>query len=108
MTSYGQSGGGLAPAQKRGVILTIACVAFFIAIVLMIFIQGINKPRIMSDSEMKINGFYQYEKPRVFKEFSLIDDNGDEFTSARFLGKWTLVFFGFTYCPDVCPTTLAV
>ena len=28
-------------------------------------------------------------------------------TDEDFAGKWQLVFFGFTYCPDVCPTTLS-
>ena len=40
--------------------------------------------------------------------FSLIDQNGQRRTEADFRGKFMLVFFGFTYCPDVCPTTLAV
>ena len=40
--------------------------------------------------------------------FSLTDQNGTPRTEADFRGKYMLVFFGYTYCPDVCPTTLAV
>jgi protein SCO1/2 len=38
--------------------------------------------------------------------FTLIDQNGKTVTDANFKGKPFLVFFGFTHCPDVCPTTL--
>lgn len=40
------------------------------------------------------------------KDFSLHDHNGVLRTLADFKGKAVLVFFGFTHCPDVCPTTL--
>jgi protein SCO1/2 len=36
----------------------------------------------------------------------LVDQNGKPFTDADLKGKWRLVFFGYTHCPDVCPTTL--
>lgn len=39
-------------------------------------------------------------------KFSLVDQNGKPFTEANLAGKWELVFFGYTHCPDVCPTTL--
>lgn len=39
-------------------------------------------------------------------EFNLIDTDGKEVTQDDFAGKPMLVFFGFTYCPDVCPTEL--
>jgi cytochrome oxidase Cu insertion factor (SCO1/SenC/PrrC family) len=42
----------------------------------------------------------------ITSEFSLVDDTGKAVTEKDFAGKWQLVFFGFTYCPDVCPTTL--
>jgi protein SCO1/2 len=38
--------------------------------------------------------------------FTLIDQNGARRTDADFRGKFMLVYFGFTYCPDVCPTDL--
>jgi len=40
--------------------------------------------------------------------FALTDQNGMHRTDTDFRGKYMLVFFGYTYCPDVCPTTLAV
>lgn len=40
--------------------------------------------------------------------FQLVDQNNKPVTEKVLIGKWSLVFFGFTYCPDVCPTTLSV
>jgi cytochrome oxidase Cu insertion factor (SCO1/SenC/PrrC family) len=45
-------------------------------------------------------------KALIDSEFSLVDHTGKPVTDEDFAGKWQLVFFGFTYCPDVCPTTL--
>jgi len=39
-------------------------------------------------------------------KFDLVDQNGKPFSDADLKGKWQLVFFGYTHCPDVCPTTL--
>ena len=41
------------------------------------------------------------------KELSLTDQNGRPRTLADFRGKVVVLFFGYTHCPDVCPTTLA-
>lgn len=39
-------------------------------------------------------------------DFTLTDSRGQPFAPAQWLGRPTMVFFGFTFCPDVCPTTL--
>lgn len=38
--------------------------------------------------------------------FHLIGPDGQTVTERSFPGKWTLVFFGYTFCPDICPTTM--
>lgn len=45
--------------------------------------------------------------PQVIQPFKLHDHNGSDFTEQRFNGKWNFLVFGYTNCPDVCPTTLA-
>lgn len=40
--------------------------------------------------------------------FNLLDQNGDTFSPTQLKGHWSYLFFGFTNCPDVCPTTLKV
>jgi protein SCO1/2 len=47
-----------------------------------------------------------YPQPRAVAGFELRDAAGEPFTRASLQGRPTLVFFGFTHCPDVCPTTL--
>lgn len=39
--------------------------------------------------------------------FTLVDETGRQVTSASFDGRWRLMYFGFTYCPDVCPVDAA-
>lgn len=41
-------------------------------------------------------------------EFSLVDHTGRAVTDESYSDEWLLVFFGYTYCPDICPTTLGV
>lgn len=47
-----------------------------------------------------------YSTAREVKPFEMTDHLGNAFTGANFQGKWSWLFFGYTSCPDVCPTTL--
>jgi protein SCO1 len=46
--------------------------------------------------------------PRTVVPFVLKDSTGHPFTDQNLLNHWTVLFFGYTHCPDVCPTTLAL
>ncbi len=44
--------------------------------------------------------------PRPINDFSLVDYNNAPFTLENFKGRWNLLFFGYTHCPDICPVAL--
>jgi protein SCO1/2 len=45
--------------------------------------------------------------PRKLSDFTISKHTGDTFTNTDLQGKWTLAFVGYTFCPDICPVTLA-
>ena len=47
-----------------------------------------------------------YPIAKLLAEFELLDHHGQLFNNTQLEGKWSIVFFGYTYCPDICPTTL--
>jgi protein SCO1/2 len=59
-----------------------------------------------SDDPPSIAGFV-YPEPKAISPFSLSTQDGRPFDLESLKGKWSFVYFGYTYCPDVCPTTLA-
>ena len=61
----------------------------------------------VSIESLRNDGFFVYDAPIQLDEFSLLDHQNQPFTNQSFNGKWTLVFFGYTFCPDICPLTLA-
>jgi protein SCO1/2 len=56
---------------------------------------------------LRNDSFFVYDTPRAVESFSLTDDAGEAFTNANLQGHWTAVFFGYTFCPDICPLTMA-
>lgn len=47
-------------------------------------------------------------QPRPIPQFQLTDQDGAAFSRERLQDQWSLLFVGFTHCPDVCPTTLSL
>jgi len=93
-------------SKIRGVRWTIAGVLVFIFLIVASFVHRVGEPRVMSLAETRANGLFLFDTPRDPGEFELLDHKGKSFSRAQLLGRWTLVFFGFTHCPDICPTTM--
>jgi len=51
--------------------------------------------------------FQRYPAARALPEFSLYTSEGSELTNTDLQDQWTLVFLGYTFCPDICPATMA-
>lgn len=49
----------------------------------------------------------QYPQAKPIADFALTGEQGQPLSLEVFANRWTLVFFGFTHCPSICPTTLA-
>lgn len=73
-----------------------------------LWIAAILATAVFAWSRWSVGGVAQTEVSAAFEpSFSLADGEGKPRTSAEFRGRFLLVFFGFTSCPDVCPTTLS-
>ncbi|XOV86501.1 MAG: SCO family protein [Pseudomonadota bacterium] len=60
-------------------------------------------PDVLSDL-----GYFAFGEPRALPSIGLVDHERRSVRLDEGGGQWTLVFFGFTACPDVCPTTLSI
>jgi len=83
-------------AKKKLILISLIIISFIIILVLTFlfaeYLSRKNAPQKLSEIINKIN---------------LIDHNGQPFKSATLKNKPSLLFFGFTNCPEICPTTLA-
>jgi len=62
-------------------------------------------PASVRPSTPEIGGLVLRET-RPLPSFELLDDRGELFRESDFFGKWSFLYFGFTFCPDVCPTSM--
>ena len=94
-------------SQKRGIRYTLIGIVLVVVFFMSMFTHKILSPRILSNAELLNNRAVVFDQPRIIKPINLLDHQGDSFTLKNFEDKWTLIYFGFTHCPDICPTTLA-
>ena len=90
-------------AQKKLISLLAMC-GLVSGATLLILYQAMTK---VSADDLRNDGFFIYDVPIEVDSFSLVDHTGAVFTPQSLQGHWTLVFFGYTFCPDICPITLA-
>ncbi|MGH8354117.1 MAG: SCO family protein [Pseudomonas sp.] len=85
----------------------------FILVALVALILGLTVHRVLTSegqgdpTALLDAGIVLLPQSRSLPELSLIDQDGQPVAVDRLKGKWSLLFFGYTFCPDICPTTLA-
>ena len=52
------------------------------------------------------SGLWFGDQARALPEFELVDHNQQQLVKSDLNGTWSLMFFGYTHCPDICPTSL--
>ncbi len=94
--------------MDSGVRRSLLWIAGFISLVLGLFLAKNLAPGTLGTEQLKELGYYRFDQPRVIQDFHLLDESGNEVDLDSLRGHWSLLFFGFISCPDVCPTTLSV
>ena len=100
---------GLDPiGVEKGVRNTLFWIAGFISLILGLLLASYLTPRTLTSEQFRELGFYRFDTPRLISDFNLVDHTGSKVGLDELQGQWSLLFFGFTFCPDICPTTLSV
>ena len=91
--------------MNKNIKLTLILCLLFVALVFVMTYLRItsNNAATLSPEELREAGALVYEEPVALDPFSLLDQRGNAFTQDKLVGKWSLIFFGFTSCPDICP-----
>ncbi len=83
--------------MRKALILTLSC-----ALWLPLAAQALDRQTLLDEANLLV-----LPRERALPKVDLTDQDGRPFTTDALQGRWSLLFFGFTHCPDVCPTTLA-
>lgn len=89
----------------RSELVFIVIVAALAGVALSLFLF---KPMRIANANIAVKQATVLRELKPLPPFALTDQHGKRFDNARLLGKWTLLSFGYTNCPDICPTDLAM
>ena len=92
--------------MKRNFTWTIVSCLAVMLIALSLYVNKMTTKVYLNNEQLKDLGLYLIEPARDLGSFNLIDSNEKEFLPQDFEGKWNVLFFGFTFCPDICPITM--
>lgn len=89
---------------QKTVLVLVALVALVIGLTVH---RVLNSERQLDPTQLLDAGIVILPQGRDVPKLTLTDQNGEPVQVDQLRGKWTLLFFGYTFCPDICPATLA-
>lgn len=100
-----------APLRKKAVLPLL--VLFIVAITLVSvigwkYLPGYSSSPASLSEQLSANDAFIFPKAIEVSDVPFINEEGQLVGKNENLGKWSFLFFGYTFCPDVCPTTLSV
>ena len=94
--------------MKKNFTWTIVSCVVVMLVALSLYVNKMTTKVHLSSEQLRDMGLYLIEPPRNLGSFNLMDSAGKEFLPEGFKGKWNMLFFGFTFCPDICPITMSM
>ena len=88
----------------KTVLILVAAIAVILGLTVS---RVLNAPRQGDAAALADAGIVLLPQSRPLPALELLDENGKRQAVDQLTGRWTLLFFGYTFCPDICPTTLA-
>ncbi|WP_442111188.1 SCO family protein [Pseudomonas sp. NUPR-001] len=89
---------------QKTVFILVALVAVFLGLAVNKVLNGRSEG---NPTELIDAGIILLPQSRTVPALEMTDENGQTLQMDELKGKWSLLFFGYTFCPDICPTTLA-
>ncbi len=88
---------------QKTVLVTVAAVALVIGVT----VNKIIRPAPLNQAQLAQAGVFLFDAPRQIPDIQLTSAEGQDWGKTDLQGQWNLLFFGYTFCPDICPTTMA-
>lgn len=88
----------------KTVLILVAAIAVILGLTVS---RVLNAPQQGDAAALADAGIVLLPQSRPLPALELLDENGKRQAVDQLKGRWTLLFFGYTFCPDICPTTLA-
>lgn len=89
---------------QKTVFILVALVALVIGLTVY---KVLNTEQQLDPTELLDAGIVLLPQGRDVPEMTLTNQDGEPLSLAQLKGRWNLLFFGYTFCPDICPATLA-
>jgi protein SCO1/2 len=90
------------PYKRIALVLVVALLGLSLGAWLALRLQRADAPQLPPELAATV-----LPEPKLLSDFRALDQDRAPFGLARLEGHWSFLFFGYTHCPDVCPTTLA-